>query len=78
MKILVKLQNINGIGLVEFGIEPHFNIDNKEVLEDLKKYSKETKIYALEDDAYIIMENEEIKFYGNVYLIENENVIKIN
>lgn len=78
MKILVYLQNINGIGLVEFSIEPHFNINNKEVLEDLKKYSKETKIYALEDDAYIIMENKEIKLFGNIYSIENENVIKIN
>lgn len=71
-------QNIIGIGLVKFSIEPHFNINNKEVLEDLKKYSKETKIYALEDDAYIIMENKEIKFFGNIYSIENENVIKIN
>ena len=78
MRILLWLQNITGIGLVEFSVEPHFNINNEEVLEDLKKYSKETKIYALEDDAYIIVKNKEIKFFGNIYLIENENVIKIN
>lgn len=78
MKTLVKLQNINGMGLIEFSIEPHFNINNKEVLEDLKKYSEETKIYALEDDAYIIIENKEMKFFGNIYLIENKNVEKIN
>lgn len=47
------------------------------MLEDLKRYSKETKIYALEDDAYIIMDNKETKFFGNIYLIEDENVIKI-
>jgi len=46
------------MGLVKFSIEPHFNINNKEVLEDLKKYSKETKIYALEDDAYIIIDKQ--------------------
>lgn len=64
--------------MVEFSIEPHFNIKNKEVLDDLKEYSKETKIYALEDSAYIAIENKNIKFYGNIYMIDNENVIKIN
>lgn len=64
--------------MVEFSIEPHFNINNKEVLDDLKEYSKETKIYALEDSAYIIIENKSVKFFGNIYLIDNENVEKIN
>lgn len=78
MKILVWLQNIIGIGLLDFSIEPHFNINNAEVLEDLKSYSKENKIYALEDDAYITIENNQINFYGNIYLIENQSITKIN
>lgn len=52
-----------GMGLVDFSIEPHFDCNNTEVLEDLKKFSKITDIYALEDDAYIIIENEKINFY---------------
>lgn len=78
MMILVKHQNINGMGFFEFSIEPHFKMDNEEVLTDLKKYSRDIKIYALEDSAFIIIENEQVSFYGDVYLIENENIMKIN
>lgn len=53
----------DGMGLVNFSIEPHFDINNKEVLSDLKKLSKCTDIYALEDNAYIIIENKKINFY---------------
>lgn len=53
----------DGMGLVDFSIEPHFNINNIEVLEDLKKFSENTCIYALEDDAFIIIENGKKYFY---------------
>lgn len=52
-----------GMGLVNFSIEPHFDINNEDVLEELKKYSKLTDIYALEDDAYIIIEDNKTNFY---------------
>ena len=52
-----------GMGLVDFSIEPHFNCNNIEVLDDLKKFSKVTNIYALEDEAYIIIEDNNIDFY---------------
>lgn len=64
----------DGMGLVEFSIEPHFNINNIEVLDDLKKYSKLTNIYALEDDAYIIVDNNDVKYFGNVYLIKDGKI----
>jgi peptidase E len=53
----------NGMGLINFSIEPHFDINNIEVLEDLKNFSKDTDIYALEDNAYIIVENNKLDFY---------------
>ncbi len=53
----------DGMGLVDFSIEPHFNINNKEVLDDLKNFSKTTDIYALEDNAYIIIEDKKVSFY---------------
>ena len=52
-----------GMGLVDFSIEPHFNCNNIEILDDLKKFSKVTNIYALEDEAYIIIEDNKIDFY---------------
>lgn len=51
----------SGMGLVDFSFEPHFNIENEDVLVDLKRFSNETEIYALEDDAYIIVENGKVK-----------------
>ena len=53
----------NGMGLIDFSIEPHFDINNIDVLEDLKRFSKEVDIYALEDDAYIIVEDNKITFH---------------
>lgn len=53
----------NGMGLVGFSIEPHFDYNNTEVLDDLKMFSKDTDIFALEDDAYIIVEDDTVNFY---------------
>ena len=68
-------QNTNGMGFLNFTIEPHFNKNNKEVLEDLIEYSKQLDIYALEDDAYIKIQDDDIKFFGNIYRI-NKGLIK--
>ncbi len=78
MKILMLLQNINGLGFIDYSIEPHFDINNKEVLEELKEYSKNIEIYALEDDAFIITTNDYKIFEGNIYLIKKGIVEKIN
>lgn len=59
-----------GMGLINFSIEPHFDKENQEVLNDLKQFAKFTKIFALEDNAFIIVENNDIKFYGNIYEIK--------
>lgn len=67
----------DGMGLLDFSIEPHFNINNIEVLEDLKRFSENTCIYALEDDAFIIVKNEKIFFIGNIYQIKNRTIKKI-
>ena len=70
-------QNLNGMGFIDFTIEPHFNIKNEEVLNDLLDYSKDMEIYALEDDAYIIINDEDIKFEGNIYRIYNGKIKQI-
>lgn len=69
---------MNGLGLLNYSIEPHFNINNKEVLEDLKRISEYNDIYALEDEAFIIVEGNNKKLNGNIYLIRNKIITKIN
>lgn len=78
MTILTFRQNINGLGLLNYSIEPHFNINNKDVLEDLKNFSENNDIYALEDDAFIIVEDDNKIMNGNIYLIRNKIITKIN
>ena len=78
MQILVLHHNINGMGLIDFSIEPHFDIENREVLNELKEYSKDVDIYALEDDSFIVIKDNQEILYGNVYMIKDEKVIKIN
>lgn len=53
----------NGMGFLDFSIEPHFNINNGEVLEDLKKFSYKSDIYALDESAFIIIDNSQLKLY---------------
>ncbi len=65
------------MGFINFTVEPHFNIKNDEVLQDLIEYSKDLDIYALEDDAYIIIKNNVIKFMGNIYRIYNGKIKKL-
>ena len=48
------------------------------IYEDLKKFSEDNDIYALEDDAFIIVEDDNKIFNGNIYLIRNKNITKIN
>ena len=68
---------MNGMGFIYFTIEPHFNKKNKEVLNDLIEYSKQLDIYALEDDAYIIIQDDDIKFFGNIYRISKGLIKKV-
>ena len=67
-----------GLGLIEYSIEPHFNINNKKVLEKLKEYSKKIDIYALEDEAFIIENNNNKILHGNIYKIAKGNFLKVN
>lgn len=65
-----------GMGLLNFSIEPHFDCSKTDVLKDLKNFSKVTDIYALEDDAYIIIEDNMINFYRK-YLFNSKRRDKI-
>ena len=68
-----------GIGRINYTIEPHFNIDNKILLQnELYPLSKEITIYGLPNNTgvRIIDSNFEI-LYGDFYKISNNEVEKI-
>ena len=66
---------LDGLGLTEFNIEPHFDINNENIIQ-MKAISDESYkrlIYGLPDGSYI----EDNKVYGNCYRIFQGNIEKI-
>ena len=65
-----------GIGRIPYTIEPHFDINNLELLNnELYPVSNTIKIYALPNDAGIRITNNNYKIIkGNFYLIDKEEV----
>lgn len=56
-----------GLGIVDFTIEPHFDINDKEKIENvLLKDSENHPFVALPDESFIVV-NDDIKVYGDAY-----------
>ena len=68
----------NGIGLIDKTIFPHFEIDNKENIKELKKLSANLEIYGMCDNAAIIEKNNETIMLGEIYKIHFGKIEKIN
>lgn len=76
---VVKTVTYQGIGRIDYTIEPHFDIDNKILLQnELYPLSKDITIYGLPNNTgvRIIDSNFEI-LYGDFYKISNNEVEKI-
>lgn len=59
---------ITGLGLVDFGIKVHYK-PSKDV--ELKRLSKEEKIYAIPERSALVYDNGRLSFMGNVYVFQN-------
>ncbi|MCB2297413.1 Type 1 glutamine amidotransferase-like domain-containing protein [Clostridium tagluense] len=66
------LTDLSSLDLVEFDFMPHWNQDSS-YLNDLKEYTKNTErtCYVCNDGDGIIVKDNEIKFYGNIKIIES-------
>lgn len=66
----------DGIGRIKYTIEPHFDVDNKELLSDeLYPISNKLKIYGLPNDGGLRIEDNSYKIVkGKIYIIENNEV----
>lgn len=60
-----------GLGIVDITIDPHFDINNEEQVNEIKINSKKRKIIGLPNDSAIIISNDVVKYIGNIYLFEN-------
>lgn len=73
-----KIEIYDGIGLTDINVYPHFDINNKEFLEEVKMVSKIKALIALPNESFIKLDDEQIEFCGDCYKVVNDNIIKIN
>lgn len=73
-----KIEIYDGIGLTDINVYPHFDINNKEFLEEVKMVSKIKSLIALPNESFIKLDDEQIEFCGDCYKVTNDNIIKIN
>ena len=68
-----------GIGRINYTIEPHFDIDNKILLQnELYPLSEKMTIYGLPNNTGVIIINKKFEIlYGDFYKISNNEVEKI-
>lgn len=59
---------IRGLGLVDFGIKVHYRPASDV---ELKRLSKEEKIYAIPERSALVYDSECLSFIGDVYMFEN-------
>lgn len=73
----------DGIERVQISVEPHFKLDDtdftKNRLKELFGFCEkiDSSIHAIPDTSCILIQNENVEFYGDVYLITQTSVKKI-
>ncbi len=71
---------IEGVGLDDFSVLSHYDLENNTdlVLSELSLLSKDMDIYASNKDCAIRVKGDVIEIYGNVYVISNSVIQKVD
>lgn len=70
-----ELKIYEAMGLVEFSVEPHFNLDN--LTDELLELSEIYPLYGICDNSAIICTESNTIYLGDVFLINNRCVNKV-
>jgi dipeptidase E len=75
---IVGLSNLSSLALVDFDFMPHWN-EESHYLDELKEYSKNTgnTVYTCNDGDGIIVMNNKIHFYGDIRMIKEGEIRKV-
>lgn len=73
-----KIEMYDGIGLTNINIYPHFDITNKDFVEEVKMVSRLKSLIALPNNSFIKIDDKQIEFIGYSFKVDKENIIKIN
>ena len=79
------IEDYEGLGYIDINIYPHLDFNNINYLKEVFEVSNYTKTVALPNDSFIRIENNNIAFVGEYYIIQNSKItmpgheyIKIN
>jgi len=64
------MKDYAGLGLVNINIFPHFDLENKQILEEVKDVSNTLPLILLPNDSFIRIKNNSIDIVGKSYKIE--------
>lgn len=67
-----------GLEIVDVTIDPHFDINNEEQVNEAKEYSKEHKIIGLPNESAVRIENDDIKYINKCFLFNSGKMEDIN
>lgn len=73
-----KIEMYDGIGLTNINVYPHFDMSNKDFVEEVKMVSRLKSLIALPNNSFIKIDDKQIEFIGDSFKIDKENIIKIN
>ena len=63
-----------GLGITNINIEPHCDFNNKVHWQDLLEASMYTNLVVMHDDSYIIIDDDNIKYYGHYLTLKKGKV----
>lgn len=66
-----ELVDYQGLGFIDLNIYSHFDIDNKEYMDEVFEVSKYARIVGLPNESFIRIKDNDIDFVGKHYFIEN-------
>ena len=73
-----KIEMYDGIGLTDINVYPHFDIINKDFVEEVKMVSRLKSLIALPNNSFIKIDDKQIEFVGESFKVNKENINKIN
>ena len=71
-----ELKIYEGLGLVSFSVEPHFDRDN--ISEELLVLSEKYPLYGICDEGAIVCREESISYIGDVFFINKGEVTQVS
>lgn len=69
------MKDYAGLGLVDVNVFPHFDLENKAIVEEVKEVSNSIPLILLPNDSFIRIKNNNIDIVGKSYKIDKGTFI---